>query len=107
MAPRIVPDAQETAEFNDQLTSLRQDLSHLSSTVTDFIKSRANEASAQVKDAADDATSTATRLAHQAADAVKSTGAELEARIEKNPWNSVLIAGGIGLILGMLTRNSR
>jgi ElaB/YqjD/DUF883 family membrane-anchored ribosome-binding protein len=106
MAPRIVPEV-DTSDMNEQLNSLRAELSNLSSTVSDMVKSQANGAISHMKHAASDAAATGARVASQASQSVRTSGAELESYIERNPWNSILIAGGIGLMLGLFTRSQR
>ena len=61
---------------------------------------------ANVREAVSDMTDTAKQQASQAVDtaqhAAMETIGDLEARIRKNPTQAALIAGGIGLALGLL-----
>jgi ElaB/YqjD/DUF883 family membrane-anchored ribosome-binding protein len=106
MAPRIVPEV-DTSDMNEQLNALRNDISNLATTVSDIVKAQTASAASQVKGAATDAAATGARMAAQASQSIRSSSAELESYVERNPWNSILIAGGIGLVLGMISRSSR
>ena len=103
MAPRTVPEVDK--DMNEQINALRAEIANLTTTVSDIVKSQANSAASQVKAAANDAAATGARVAAQASQTVRSSGAELESYIERNPWNAVLIACGVGLVVGLFSRS--
>jgi ElaB/YqjD/DUF883 family membrane-anchored ribosome-binding protein len=82
------------------LNSLRNDISRLTDTVSDLVRKEADSARSRVMDAVDTAK---TQFAGSAS-AVQSASADLEASIERNPLAAVLIALGIGVALGLMTR---
>ncbi len=105
-------------DFQDDLKALRADIAALTATVGDFA-SQASRAEAdvtkRVKKAAKGAIGTGeemldegVELGHDAAKAAASgarAGASsLEHLIEKNPMNAILLALGIGLVVGFVGR---
>jgi ElaB/YqjD/DUF883 family membrane-anchored ribosome-binding protein len=101
-------------DFAADLAALREDVRKLTSLVADLAGDRADHARSSVVGAVDKArehlSSTADRLAGQASDAtdrVRGAGAELEARIERNPITAVMIAIVGGLLIGALSRSRR
>ena len=103
MAPRTAPEVDK--DMNEQINALRAEIANLTTTVSDIVKAQATNAASHVKAAANDAAATGARVASQASQTVRNSGAELESYIERNPWNAILIAGGIGLVLGMFSRS--
>jgi ElaB/YqjD/DUF883 family membrane-anchored ribosome-binding protein len=70
-------------DFTADVAALRQDVARLAETVSDLVK-------------------------HQVADAQENAGAakgQIEASIERHPMRTVLIAFGIGMLIGRINRS--
>ena len=118
MPPRIVNEAETSRasngasthaaqDINEQLTALKDDVAKLTHTLSDLVKAQAGEAVAQMKHAAGDAVAAGSEMAARASQTVRTSSAEIEAYVERNPWTAVLIAGGIGMMLGLMNRSSK
>jgi ElaB/YqjD/DUF883 family membrane-anchored ribosome-binding protein len=86
------------------LNSLRNDISRLTDTVSELVRKEAENARSRVMDAVDTAKTQFSGSASAAQERVQSVSADLEATIERNPLTAVLIALGIGVALGHVTR---
>ncbi len=87
-------------DLTADLAALRQDVARLAETMKEQTQAAADRLSEAVGDARD-------RIASAAADAqsrIRAASGEFETRIERNPLTAVLIAFGIGMSLGMMTR---
>jgi ElaB/YqjD/DUF883 family membrane-anchored ribosome-binding protein len=87
------------------LAALRADIARLSDTMSGLVKTQANSAGAAVRGAMGDARDQLSQAAAQAQDSALGAAAELERKIEKNPLTAVLIAAGIGMALGMMSKS--
>jgi ElaB/YqjD/DUF883 family membrane-anchored ribosome-binding protein len=94
-----------SADLSADLVALRADIARLSDTMAGLVRSQANSASAAVKGVMDDARDQLSQAASQAQESALGAAADLERRIEKNPLTAVLIAAGIGMALGMMSRS--
>jgi ElaB/YqjD/DUF883 family membrane-anchored ribosome-binding protein len=94
-----------SADLSADLVALRADIARLSDTMAGLVRSQANSASAAVKGVMGDARDQLSQAASQAQDSALGAAADLERRIEKNPLTAVLIAAGIGMALGMMSRS--
>ncbi len=95
------------ADLSADLANLRADVAKLSASVAELVRHQATHTQDRVMGAVDSARE---QLAHSAADAkekVRSTSAELEASIERNPLTAVMIAMACGLVIGMMGRGNR
>jgi ElaB/YqjD/DUF883 family membrane-anchored ribosome-binding protein len=105
----LEPSMTKTAEgaggdLTADLAALRQDIARLAETMSELVqhqtKAAGFRASAAVGDARD-------KIASTAADAqnrVRAASGEIEASIKRNPLTAVLIAFGLGISLGMMSR---
>jgi ElaB/YqjD/DUF883 family membrane-anchored ribosome-binding protein len=98
-------DDAAAADLSADLAALRADISRLSDTMAGLVRSQANSASAAVKGVMGDARDQLSQAASQAQDSALGAAADLERRTEKNPLTAVLIAAGIGMALGMMSRS--
>jgi ElaB/YqjD/DUF883 family membrane-anchored ribosome-binding protein len=89
------------------LAAIRADITRLSDTMAGLMRGQADVAGAAVKGAVDDARSQISQTASYAQDSAFGIAADVERRIERNPLTAVLIAAGIGLALGMMTKSRR
>jgi len=94
------------ADLTSDLAALRADLARLSDTISGLARVQADSASAAMRGAVGDARDQLTRAAADAQDSARNAAADLERRIERNPLTAVLIAAGIGMALGMMSRRS-
>ena len=94
-----------SAELNGDLAGLRADIARLSDTVAAMVRTQADAAGAAMKGAVGDARDQLSQAASQAQDSALGAAADLERRIERNPLTAVLIAAGIGMALGMMSKS--
>jgi len=95
-----------TADVTSDLAALRADITRLSDTISGLVRVQADQASAVVRGAVGDARDQLSRAAADAQDSARNAAVDLERRIERNPLTAVLIAAGIGMALGMMSRRS-
>jgi ElaB/YqjD/DUF883 family membrane-anchored ribosome-binding protein len=93
------------SDLSADLDALRSDIARLSDTMAGLMKAQANSAGAAVRGAVGDAREQLAQAANQAQDSALGAAADLERRIERNPLTAVLIAAGIGLALGMMSKS--
>jgi ElaB/YqjD/DUF883 family membrane-anchored ribosome-binding protein len=89
------------------LAALRQDVARLAETMSELVRHQTQAAGHRVSDAVGDARDKIASTATDAQDRVRAASGEIEARIERNPLMAMLIAFGIGISLGMISRSHR
>jgi ElaB/YqjD/DUF883 family membrane-anchored ribosome-binding protein len=89
------------------LAALRADIARLSDTMAGLMRAQTDAAGAAVKGAVGDARDQLSQAASHAQDSAFGAAADLERRIERYPLTAVLIAVGIGMALGMMTKSRR
>ena len=89
------------------LAAIRQDIAHLAETMSELVQHQAKavgfRASTTLGDVRD-------RIVSTAADAqsrVRAAGDDIEASFERHPLAALLIAFGVGIVLGMMSRRPR
>ena len=87
------------------LAALRADIARLSDTMAGLMRGQVDAAGAAVKGAVGDARSQISQAACHAQESAFGAAADIERRIERNPLTAVLIAVGIGMALGMMTKS--
>jgi ElaB/YqjD/DUF883 family membrane-anchored ribosome-binding protein len=97
--------AGSAAEIGADLAALRRDVSHLAETMRGVLESQTEAAGLRVSDAVGDARSRISNAAGDAQKNVKAAGGEIGASIERNPLTAMLIALGVGMVLGSLGRS--
>jgi ElaB/YqjD/DUF883 family membrane-anchored ribosome-binding protein len=95
-----------TADLNSDLAALRADIARLSDTIAGLVRVQADQAGATMRGVVGDARDQLSRAAADAQDSARNAAVDLERRIEKNPLTAVLIAAGIGMALGMMSRRN-
>lgn len=86
------------------LAALRQDIAHLAEAMSSLVQHQTTAAGLGVSEALGDAKD---KIANTSADAqkrVRAASGEVEASIEHHPLTAVLIAFGVGLSIGMISR---
>ena len=92
------------SELSVDLAALRTDLARLSDTIAVLMRGQADAAGAAVKGAVGDARYQLSQAAIHAQDRAFGVAADLERRVEKS-LSAVLIAAGIGMALGMMSKS--
>jgi ElaB/YqjD/DUF883 family membrane-anchored ribosome-binding protein len=93
------------ADIGADLAALRRDVAHLAETMRGVLETQTEAAGLRVSDAVGD---TRSRISNAACDAqknVKAAGGEIGASIERNPLTAMLIALGVGMVIGSLGRS--
>lgn len=108
-----------TSDVTSELANVRNDLARLAGTVGNLLSSTADSATrGSARDSvenmrdnlysrASDWTSQGSHLASDARDRLYEANSVLENRIEKNPLAAVLIAAGIGMAIGLMSRSGK
>ena len=87
------------------LEQLREDVAHMKDTLAELVRGEAGQARAAIRNAVNDAGSQVSKAASNAQDSALAAAADFERSIERNPLTAVLIATGIGLALGVMSRS--
>lgn len=91
-------------DVSADLAALRHDVARLAESMSKLVQQQTQAAGHRVSEVAGGARE---KIASTAADAqhrVRAASSEIEASIQRNPLLAVLIALGVGLSLGLLTR---
>lgn len=108
-----------TSDVTSELANVRNDLARLAGTVGNLLSSTAESATRgsardSMEDMRDNLYSRASKwgsqgssMASDARDKLYDANSELEARIERHPLAAVLIAAGIGMAIGLMSRSSK
>ncbi len=102
-------------KLTDRLERLRKDLSEINSAAGDLARSGVSEGrdriqseiedmQARIADLTSDLEARGRRTARQAGEKASALSNELEGTINRNPFASVLIAAGLGFVIGMASR---
>jgi ElaB/YqjD/DUF883 family membrane-anchored ribosome-binding protein len=97
-------DAGATGDFAADLAALRKDVAHLAATTRELVQHQTDAASHRISEAAGDVKDRVSSAATGAQRRVCAAGGEVEAYIERNSVTAVLIALGVGISLGLLSR---
>ena len=106
--------ASPATDIAAELTQLRTDFGHLANSVAELVKAQTSSAAsairANVGSASDAIANTAADLGnsalHMTSGAQKTAlnaGQDIEASINRNPLTAVMIAAGIGMVIGMIS----
>jgi ElaB/YqjD/DUF883 family membrane-anchored ribosome-binding protein len=88
-------------DFAADLAALRDDVTKLTSSVSEFIRKQTAAASNTVFDSADNTRRKVSDTASKAQDVVAGASRDLETTIEHNPLSAVFIAMVAGLFIGI------
>jgi ElaB/YqjD/DUF883 family membrane-anchored ribosome-binding protein len=92
-------------DLNADLAALREDVARLAETLSKLVQRQTHAAGLGVSDAVGDAKDTIASTAADARKHVRAARSEIEASIERNPLTAALIAFGVGMLLGMMSRS--
>ena len=87
------------------LAAVRANITRLSDMIAGLMRDQADAAGAAVKGTVGDVRNQLSQAASHAQDSAFGVAADLERRIDKNPLTAVLIAAGIGMALGMMSKS--
>ena len=100
-----VEDASQ--DFAADLAALRDDVTKLSASISEFIRTQTASTANSVFDAMDNTRQKVAETAGRAQGRVAEASSDLEATIERNPLAAVLIALGAGILVGLLSRGRK
>jgi ElaB/YqjD/DUF883 family membrane-anchored ribosome-binding protein len=102
----MTKNAEEAAgDLNAELAALRHDIARLAEAMRDLAQRQTQAAGLRVSEAVGDARERIASTATDAQNRVRAASGEIEASIERNPLIAVLIAFGVGMSLGMMSRS--
>jgi ElaB/YqjD/DUF883 family membrane-anchored ribosome-binding protein len=87
------------------LAAIREDVARLAETIGKLLQRETQAAGVGVSDAVGDAKDKVADTAAGARDFTRAASGEIEASIERNPLTAVLIAFGVGMWLGLMSRS--
>ena len=85
------------------LSRLRDDIARLTQTVSDLAQKQVASSRDQMASAVGAAGDSLSQSAAVAQDKFAAVEGDVEARIKKNPWGAVAVAGLIGLLIGKMS----
>jgi ElaB/YqjD/DUF883 family membrane-anchored ribosome-binding protein len=94
----------DAQSMSDQIEELRSDLAAVAATLSDLVRSGAREGRETVERTADYYLSEGRRQADAALDGARAYGEALEGQITRNPFSAVLVALGLGFLVGLMSR---
>ena len=86
------------------LAAIREDVARLADTISKLLQRQSQAAGVGVSEAVGDARDKIASTAGDARDLTRAASGEIEASIERNPLTAVLIAFGVGMWLGLISR---
>ena len=92
-------------DLTADVTALRQDVARLAETMSELVRDQTQAAAGRVSEAVGDARHKIASTAADAQNRVRAASGEIEASIERNPLTAVLVAFGIGMLFGMMSRS--
>ncbi len=92
-------------DLTADLAALRQDIVRLTETMSQPVQHQTHAVGHRVSDAVGDAREKIASTTTDAQNRVRAASSEIEASIERNPLTAVLIALGIRISLGMMSRS--
>jgi ElaB/YqjD/DUF883 family membrane-anchored ribosome-binding protein len=94
-----------SGDVTADLAAIREDVARLAETISKLLQRQTQAAGLGVSDAVGDARDRFASTAADAGNRARAASGEIEASIERNPLTAVLIAFGIGMWLGMMSRS--
>jgi ElaB/YqjD/DUF883 family membrane-anchored ribosome-binding protein len=87
-----------------QIETLRNDVSAISTTLSDLVKAGVREGRAKAERTAEHYKQQGIEQAEAAIEGARAYGEALETQIERNPFSAVLVALGLGFLIGLMSR---
>ena len=95
---------QDAETLSEQIETLKSDLSSISATLADLVKDSAKQGRRTVEQTADYYVREGKRQADAAVEGARAYGEALEGQISRNPFSAVLVALGLGFLVGLMSR---
>jgi len=92
-------------DFAKDLTAIREDIAHLTETISKLVQHQTRAVGLRTSDAVGDVRDKIVNTTSDAQDRIRAASGEIEASIERNPLTAVLIAFGIGMSVGVISRS--
>lgn len=99
-----IPSSRDLEAVAEQLEVLRRDVSTLVDTLGDLVGNTAREGRATVERKADEYIRRGRRQADEAVSQARAWEEELETQIGRNPLTAILVALGLGFLIGLISR---
>lgn len=96
--------AHDTEALQEQIETLKSDLAAISTTLADLLKSGVREGRAKAQKTAEQYLRQGQEQTDAAMDSARAYGEALEGQITKNPFTAVLVALGLGYLVGLMGR---
>lgn len=90
--------------LQSQIETLKADLASVSSTLSELLKASAREGRASAERAAEHYVRQGRQQADAAMKEAHAYGEALEGHITRNPFSAVLVALGLGFLIGLMSR---
>lgn len=103
----IKPVEEASKDFAADLAALRDDVTKLTSSVSEVIRTHTAATTNTVFDAVDNARQKISDTASKTQDRVAGASTDLETTIERNPLAAVVIAMVAGILVGLLSRGRK
>lgn len=97
----------DIATVRNEVSVLKEDIARLTTTLTSLVRNEAGNAREKIEDRVSELYEDGRGLLNAASEKAREMNDELTQRIERNPTTSVLAALGIGIIIGLLSRDRR
>jgi ElaB/YqjD/DUF883 family membrane-anchored ribosome-binding protein len=96
--------ARGAEELQEQIESLKADLAAISTTLSDLVRSGVREGRTRVERKASEYKRQGMEQADAALEEARAYGDALEGKIVENPFAAVLVALGLGFLVGLMSR---
>jgi ElaB/YqjD/DUF883 family membrane-anchored ribosome-binding protein len=94
-------------DFAADFASLREDITKLTSSVSELARAQASATASTVMDTVESAQQKFSEGASEAQNRLRGAGSDIEAMIERNPLVAMLAALSAGLLIGMMSGTRR
>jgi ElaB/YqjD/DUF883 family membrane-anchored ribosome-binding protein len=95
---------QDSEGLAEQIETLKADLANISATLTGMLKDSARGSRKTVEQTADYYMREGRKQADAAVESARAYGEALEGQIARNPFSAVLVALGLGFLVGLMSR---
>jgi ElaB/YqjD/DUF883 family membrane-anchored ribosome-binding protein len=97
-------NSSDAESLEAQIETLKGDIAAISATLTDLVKSGVREGRAKAERTAEHYKQQGKEQADAALEGARAYGEALEGQIERNPFSAVLVALGLGFLIGLMSR---
>jgi ElaB/YqjD/DUF883 family membrane-anchored ribosome-binding protein len=97
-------NSSDVESLEAQIETLKGDIAAISATLTDLVRSGVREGRAKAERTAEHYKQQGKEQADAALEGARAYGEALEGQIERNPFSAVLVALGLGFLIGLMSR---